>query len=265
MNDRSYRHHPRQRIGRLVAQVGVRMGREDAQIAVYRSEKRRKFLGFRCKVSQNQGTNVPETHAKTRLVRAKPVNLATAESMDRSLPAVRDDFIKRLQARDTDAFDQWVLDESPGVYRMVSRLLSWQQDCDDVVQDVFVIAWRQIGRFRGNSDIRTWLYGIAINRCRRQRRSYFRSRSVHRQLDREMAVPPADASSNPSVQQIRLAISCLSQRDREVIVLCGIQQTPIRDVAKILGLRKNTVEVRLHRARQRLKQILSTQKAEHDR
>ncbi len=190
------------------------------------------------------------------------VNPAIAESIHNSSPAVagidRQDLVHRLRARDAAAFDQWVGEESPGVHRLVSRLLGWHHDCEDVVQDVFVAAWKKIGKFRGDSEIRTWLYAIAINQCRRHRRRYLQHKSRFQTLKGETPDMQSDANNDatPDVRQIQTAINGLSHRDREVIVLCGIQQTPVEQVASMLGLRKNIVEVRLHRARQRLKQKL---------
>ena len=194
-------------------------------------------------------------------VPAPRVNPAIAESIPKSSTAASTadtDLVQRLRVRDPDAFDHWVREESPAVHRLVSRLLGWQHDCDDVVQEVFVVAWQKIGKFRGDSEIRTWLFGIAINQCRRQRRRYRKQKIQMQQLQQEVVDTTANETTNqsPDIDQLRQAMNELSQRDRELIVVCGIQQVPIDQAARLLGARKNTVEVRLHRARQRLKQLL---------
>ena len=197
-------------------------------------------------------------------VPAPRVNPAIAESIPKSSTAAQPadpDLVQRLRVRDPDAFDRWVREESPAVHRLVSRLLGWQQDCDDVVQEVFIVAWQKIGRFRGDSEIRTWLFGIAINQCRRQRRRQRKQKLQIQQLQQEVVDSPTRGTPEPSpdIEQLQQAMNKLSQRDRELIVVCGIQQVPVDEAARLLGAKKNTVEVRLHRARQRLKQLLQQQ------
>ena len=176
---------------------------------------------------------------------------------DATTLADRQKWVARLQLRDPAVFDAWVVEEYPGVYGLVSRLLGWQQDCDDVVQNVFIAAWNQIGKFRGDAEVRTWLHAIAVNQCRRERRRWRLRRLRFRTLEPDVVEAPKPSdTSDLGFAQIQQAIGRLSQRDREMIVLCGLQQRSVEEVSQMLQLRKNTVEVRLHRARQRLQGYL---------
>ena len=71
-------------------------------------------------------------------------------------------------------------------------------------------------------------------------------------------VPGADAAASATErrQRVRAAVGSLSTADREIIVLHHLEEMPVDAVAQTLGLRRNTVEVRLHRARRRLGELL---------
>ena len=170
--------------------------------------------------------------------------------------------LARLKDRDPDAFDEMVMQKAPELQRLVSQLLGWDSACEDVVQEVFVTAWEKIDRFRGDSSINTWLYSIAINQCRKVRRKRGRWRKTFQRLcERQLAntqVIDLEQKTDPTVAAIHKAVNELNQRDREVIVLCSLEGKTIDEAGTLLGIRKNTLEVRLHRARKRLKQLLKT-------
>lgn len=197
------------------------------------------------------------------LLQTNRLNPVIAEDARQRDAACYDEpLIARLRERDPQAFDQMVIDQAPRIQRLVSRLLGWESDCDDVVQEVFMAAWQKIDRFRGDADLTSWLYAIAINHCRKQRRKRGRWSQVFRRLCEQQRGPEereaasSSEESDPGVAAIHAAINKLDQRDREVIVLCSLESRSTDDVGTLLGIRKNTVEVRLHRARKRLKQIL---------
>ena len=170
-------------------------------------------------------------------------------------------FLARLRARDAAAFEYLIQQQTPSIHRLVNRLLGWQNDSDDVVQEVFVAAWERIERFRGDSKIESWLYSIALNQCRKVRRRKGAWRTLFGKLcethDDQLIETVADNQSSCSVQRIHLALNEMAQRERELIVLCCLEEKPPDKVAQLLGIRKNTLEVRLHRARKKLKQILA--------
>jgi RNA polymerase sigma-70 factor (ECF subfamily) len=166
--------------------------------------------------------------------------------------------------RDAASFDRLVAREHAYVARLVGRLVGWRGDVDDLVQDVFVAALGGWAKFRGQCTERTWLTRIAINKCR----SYGRRRWVRERLfalwqARSAASQEDPAAQQETAEQVRHAIVQLRQRDREVIVLHYLEQMSPIVIAQSLNLSRNAVEVRLTRARKRLKEIL-TRVVEHN-
>ena len=154
-------------------------------------------------------------------------------------------------------FDRLVADQHARVTRLVSRLLGWSPDVQDVVQDVFVSALTALPRFEGRSRVDTWISRIAVNACRSHtRRQFFRLRR-RRPLDDAPDDRPTGGLDTESVTAVRKAIRELPAREREVIVLRYLEDLPAAEIANILGIRKNAVEVRLHRAKKRLEAPLS--------
>jgi RNA polymerase sigma-70 factor (ECF subfamily) len=164
-------------------------------------------------------------------------------------------------AREPSAsFEALVADEHAYVVRLVGRLLGWRSDVDDLVQEVFVAAFCAWPKFRGDCAARTWLTRIAVNKCR----SFARRRWLREKLAAAWHVRQASASrvvSHPAdegetAEHVRRAVQLLRKRDREVIVLHHLEQLSIAEIAAVLKISHNAVEVRLTRARQRLKEIL---------
>jgi RNA polymerase sigma-70 factor, ECF subfamily len=167
-------------------------------------------------------------------------------------------FAGRLASGQADAFDQLVALYQPRVARLAQRLLGWDGDVDDVVQDVFLGAWNKLGSYRADAKVWTWLTVITLNQCRsRLRRRKLIARLPFR-LSRREAHPAADQNSlrQETGQRVRKAIAGLKPKERELVVLHYLEHRSAVELAELLGVSRNTVEVRLHRARQRLKTAL---------
>ncbi len=188
------------------------------------------------------------------------IHLAQIEG-DTSTSAGSDQFAARLRARDVAAFDQTVRENWHQVHTMVHRLLGWDSDCEDVVQEVFMAAWQKIDRFRGDANFSTWLCAIAVNQCRKHKRRIGKQKSDFRELCQQTDRQPHDATpiheqsleNQQRIESVFLALDKLNHKDRELIVLCCLEDKTIDEVCTVLKLKKNTLEVRLHRARKRLK------------
>lgn len=179
--------------------------------------------------------------------------------------------IARAVAGDRTALGELVAAHQQRIARLVQRLLGWPADVDDVVQDVFIDAIRNLKRFDGRSSLATWLVRIAINRCRsHQRRRRLRQGlqlrlGFMRRLNAaaaEIATPdsansPTEAATaRETVERVHEAIRQLNSCDREIIVLRYLEEVPIEEIAQTLGLSRGAADVRLSRARTRLELIL---------
>jgi RNA polymerase sigma factor (sigma-70 family) len=158
------------------------------------------------------------------------------------------------------SFEALVTAEHAYVARLIGRLLGWRSDVDDLVQEVFVAAFCAWPKFRGDCSARTWLTRNALNKCRSfQRRRWLRDKlaaawRTRQELTAPIVSHPAD--ERETAEQVRHAVQQLRKRDREVIVLHHLEQLSVAEIAAVLKISHNAVEVRLTRARQRLKEIL---------
>ena len=169
---------------------------------------------------------------------------------------------ERMAAGDVNAFRVVVERFHPQVGRLAFRLLGWSGEVDDIVQDVFAAAWQGRQRFARDSTLATWLMAITVNQCRMRRRWWARYRR-HLVIVSSAPNPRSTSPSDePAIEQelferVRRIIHALPVRDREVVVLRYLQELPPDEVARVLSLPVNTVEVRLHRARKRLRPLLN--------
>lgn len=164
----------------------------------------------------------------------------------------------------------------PRLRALALRLCGNAADADDMVQSVFLQAFRKWYLFRGDADPGTWLYAIAARSCRdRARRKGGVNRSVpaisqlmpwSETTVMEIAATPDDqqnlAERNEAIASVQRAIVRLPEHLRLPLVLKDVLEMSIDDVAEALGLVGNTVKTRLHRARLALRKIM-TSKAAH--
>ena len=161
-----------------------------------------------------------------------------------------------------DALERLIRDYHAPVTRLAYRLLGWRGEVEDLVHDVFLAAFKQQHRFRGEASAWTWLAAITINRCRSMRRRkvlYFRWLK-RRSLIRETASGQDSIERDETGQHVRNAVAKLSPRDRELIVLHYLEELSIPEISKIVGAADKVIHVRLHRARKRLKDLLGNER-----
>lgn len=162
----------------------------------------------------------------------------------------------RFALGDPAVFAQLVAQYQDRVAGLAFRLLGWGHDVEDVVQDVFVAVLQNLSSFRGQSRLATWIYRITVNECRRHRRKRLLRLNFWRQPKPSVEDGPPRAATIEIQQQVRSAVAALAQPHREVVVLRYLEGLDIPEIAQILGLSRNAVEVRLSRARDRLRSVL---------
>ena len=145
------------------------------------------------------------------------------------------------------------------VYRFVVRLTGMESVADDVVNEVFLSAWRHAGEFKGKSQVATWLLGIArfkaISECRR---------SCEAPLDERAAEAIVDPADNPALSAekrersdiLQKCLAKLTPVHRDVLNLIYYQGRKIEEVARSTGAPVSTIKTRLHYARNRLAELL---------
>ncbi len=169
--------------------------------------------------------------------------------------------VRQFSAGDNAAFEKIVRQNSTEIAALANRLLGWRGDVEDVVQDIFFSAFQARKKFKGNSSIRTWLFTITLNKCRTRRyKRMLRQKSFSKlaQKDpKQLAGSDQRLVESETFEKVRDAVKSLPAKYREPIVLRYLQELAIDDIAEILALSRNAVEVRLTRARAMLKQDLA--------
>jgi RNA polymerase sigma-70 factor (ECF subfamily) len=170
------------------------------------------------------------------------------------------DLAVQFRQGDDSAFDRIVERHSAEVAALANRLLGWPGEVDDVVQEVFIAAFLGLRKFRGQCRLRTWLFTITVNKCRGWR--FRRRRSSLANGDDTESIAGLDPSSDKAAMdkeafaKVRGAVQALPQKYREVIVLKYLQGLETNEACKLLGVTANAMEVRLNRARAKLKEQL---------
>jgi RNA polymerase sigma-70 factor (ECF subfamily) len=163
-------------------------------------------------------------------------------------------------------------DYAPRIYNLARRMLGSDSDAEDVTQDVLVQVIRNLGNFRGQSALATWLHRITVNaalahRSRRAVREGHRLREPveafvegdHRETPvRRWSVGPEEQALERETQRlIEEAITRLPQTYRDVFVLADVEGLPNAEIAELLGLSVAAVKSRLHRARLLMRKALA--------
>ena len=169
---------------------------------------------------------------------------------------------RRCRAGDPAAFEALYRTHSGRLFGLVSRMLGSAPEAEDVLQEIFVSAHRKMGGFRGESSLGTWLYRIAVNHCLDHLRSRgARMSRATESLDQEEAFEPAAAEpAIPSaISRIDLerAIAQLPHGCRAAFILHDVDGLDHREVAETLGISEGTSKSQVHKARMRLRRLLT--------
>lgn len=166
---------------------------------------------------------------------------------------------------DIEAFGELYKKYSPRVYNLVLRMLGNSEEAEDVRQDVFVKAFKSLRGFRGQSSFTTWIYRIATNQCLDVIRRRKSSLSTEEMQDNQgWELTDSTRSHNPeeslllgvTIQAVEKALRDTPEHYRVLIVLRHIENLSYEEIAAVLGCSQNSLNVRLHRARESFKKAL---------
>ena len=184
--------------------------------------------------------------------------------MGSTVPSSEAELVGRARSGDRQAFARLVELNKDYVYHAAYHLLGSDADAEDIAQEVFLRAYRHLGRFEGRAKFSTWLYGIMLNAVRStwRRRALRGTASLDAGGDEDnpRPDPPARADGPPEaglraerVQAVRDAIGRLDEESREIVVLRDIRGLTYEELGQVLDLPAGTVKSRLHRARAALR------------
>lgn len=181
-------------------------------------------------------------------------------------------FIDKLRSGDALAFETLIDQYSGEIYALLYRLTENAEEASDLTQDTFLRALRSIKGFRGDSELKTWLFRIAINESRNRFRWWRRrKRDLTISLDisigdsettlsdmlPDRSVSPEDAALSQEREfAIKAALLELPEAYRETIILCDIEGMSYEETASALGIGIGTVKSRISRGREELRRRL---------
>ncbi len=171
--------------------------------------------------------------------------------------------IRPLQTEERkDAYDLEYLMRTYGndVLRMAYSYVKDYDTAEDIFQEVFIKVNSNLGEFRGESSIKTWLLRITVNACKDYLKSAYVRRVTMFSEEEENNIPAADTMDEierkQDDEQIRKALLLLPEKYREVLVCHYFEERSVAETAKVLGLSEGTVKSRLSRAREKFRVIL---------
>jgi RNA polymerase sigma-70 factor (ECF subfamily) len=173
------------------------------------------------------------------------------------------------QGGDIEAFAEIVRRYEHKVRPVVRRMLDDPRDVEEAVQDVFVQAWRNLHRYRGDAAVFTWLYRIGVNESLGRLR---RKRLVTVDLESPAALgahesrvdvqPTLSAESSDTRSRVHAALATLPFEHREAVVLRDLVGLSNEEVADALGLSLAAAKSRIHRGRMSLRELLEPELGE---
>ena len=145
------------------------------------------------------------------------------------------------------------------IFRAALRVTGDHGAAEDVIQDVYLQAWRSFDRFEEGTNCRAWLYKILFHCVSHQRRKWFRFPQLKEteQFLEANLTQPACVPQHLTDEEILLALDGIAQEFRSVVVLVDVEEFAYKEVAEILSIPIGTVMSRLSRGRAMLRKRLS--------
>jgi RNA polymerase sigma-70 factor, ECF subfamily len=191
-----------------------------------------------------------------------PPIAARNEELDRSL-------IDRAQKGDRRAFDDLFRHHADEVHRRLTRLVGPDPEREDLVQEVFIAVFRNIGRFRGESTFSTWLYKVVVNAAyghlRRRKR---RPMDLELAIESERLIEPGASPESKAEQREQLIraftyLDRLKPKKRVAFVLRVVEGLSVQEIAPIVDATPAAVSQRVRHAQLELDRMIQKEAQRH--
>jgi RNA polymerase sigma-70 factor, ECF subfamily len=172
--------------------------------------------------------------------------------------ASQTDIVARCQSGDMEAFETLYRQHSARIYTLACRMGGSPEDGEDLLQEIFLQAYRKIGTFKGDSSVGTWLYRLALNHCL----DYVRSRQAKMNkltetLDAEASMEPIARRDTPIARlDLERAVERLPDGCREAFLLHDVEGFDHKEVGRLLGIAEGTSKSQVFKARMKLRALL---------
>ena len=173
------------------------------------------------------------------------------------------ELIRRIVNGETDLYAILARRYGRVVYTLVSRIVGCAEDAEELAQDVFLKAFRNLHRFNGRSSFPTWLFRIAYNTAissvRKKRYEFLpiEETTLENVSEEEVTNLFGQTESTEQVQRLEVALEQLLPDERALILLFYWKEKTIEELVSITGLTASNIKVKLHRIRKKLFVLLN--------
>ena len=172
--------------------------------------------------------------------------------------------IKEILNGKTEQYEYFLDRYGQQVFVLVDRIVSCQEDAEELTQDVFLKAFQQLSSFKAESSFSTWIYRIATNLAisavRKKRNDVLRlDDSVFANLSDTHVDEALEDDSEEQMERLQQAMNQLEADERALITLYYLEEKPLAEVAFILGMTEGNAKVKLHRIRKKLYVLIKNQ------
>ncbi|HEX6681260.1 MAG TPA: sigma-70 family RNA polymerase sigma factor [Candidatus Limnocylindrales bacterium] len=162
-----------------------------------------------------------------------------------------------MRAQRRERFEAIYRENRQDVLAFLLRRCAQPADAADLLHEVFVVAWRRIKYVPEGVAARMWLFGVAHRILANHRRAVKRRNLLVQQLGLEVSA----ATAPPEYPHVHEALAALSEQDRAIVTMSAWERLTPSEIAVVIEMDPGAVRVRLHRARERLRQHLATSAA----
>jgi RNA polymerase sigma factor (sigma-70 family) len=142
-------------------------------------------------------------------------------------------------------------------FTIAFRILGKREDCEEVIQDAFVKAFRNLSSFRQKAKFSTWLYRIVYNTAiSRKRLKGFGFQSIEELPHVESGIEPDDDPEQDQGKMLERAMKKLPEEERTILTLFYLEESSVEEIHDITGLSKANVKIKLFRARKKLQEMV---------
>ena len=185
-----------------------------------------------------------------------------SEASNHSDEISNSELVKKSQLGDKAAFEQLVIRHQDLVFSLAYKLTGNREMANDVAQEAFIRAWKAIEKFRGDSTFSTWIYRITVNTAWTLRKKAKKHNTLN--IDDTYEPIVIDEKKDPELVAINsdlssVLINALDKipiEQRIIVELKNIEGRSHKEIADYLDISVTAAKVRLHRAHQKLRQIL---------
>jgi len=169
-----------------------------------------------------------------------------------------EELVAQCQAGNVEAFETLYHQHAARLYTLACRMAGSPEDGEDLLQEIFLQAYRKLGSFKGDAAIGTWLYRLALNHCL----DYVRSRQAKMNkltdtLDADTSIQPTARRDTPIARlDLERAVERLPDGCREAFVLHDVEGFDHKEVGRLLGIAEGTSKSQVFKARMKLRALL---------